>query len=198
MKFIRNNLANLITLVRIGLAISLIFFDTFSLPFFIIYSFCGVSDVLDGYIARKIKITSRVGSVLDSLSDWFYLVIVAIKLFPTLQRLLPTPIWVMAFTFTFFHALGYVICFIKFRKFSALHTYANKVMSFIFFCLPFVFIGEISLLYNIYCYVGSIIAIYSGLEVCLIHLSAKEYDVKNKSIFLLRRNQKEDINQEDY
>lgn len=191
MKFIRENLANFITITRIGLAISLIFLELFSVEFFIIYGLCGVSDVLDGYVARKLNISTKFGSLLDSLSDWFYFVVLAVKLLPTMQRLLPLVTWILIFVAFFFHMLAYIICYFKFKKFSALHTYMNKVMSFAIFCLPFVFIGEIELLYCIYTYIGGSLAVYGSIEICLIHIYAKEYDLRNKSLYRVLRNQKQ-------
>ena len=191
MKFIRNNLANFITIARIGLAISLIFLEIFSLEFFIVYGLCGVSDVLDGFVARKLNISTKFGSLLDSLSDWFYFVVLAVKLFPTLQRLFPFAIWVLIFVAFFFHMSAYIICYIKFKRFSALHTYMNKVMSFMIFGLPFTFIGEITNLYCIYSYIGGSLAVYGSIELCFIHLYAKEYDIRNKSIYILLKNQRE-------
>ena len=43
-------MANIITLIRIGLAISLLFIKKYSPPFLILYSICGFTDILDGYI----------------------------------------------------------------------------------------------------------------------------------------------------
>ena len=44
---------NALSFFRVASAISLLFIKPFSLPFWIIYSFAGASDVLDGYLARK-------------------------------------------------------------------------------------------------------------------------------------------------
>ena len=64
-------------------------------------------------------------------------------------------------------------------------------MSFAIFCLPFVFIGEIQNLYCIYTYIGGSFAVYGSIELCFIHLYAKEYDLKNKSLYRVLKNQKE-------
>lgn len=191
MRFVHNNLANFITITRIGLAISLIFLELFSIEFFIVYGLCGFSDVLDGYVARKLNISTKFGSLLDSLSDWFYLVVLAVKLLPTMQRLLPLVTWILIFVAFFFHMLAYIICYFKFKKFSALHTYMNKAMSFAIFCLPFMFIGEIQNLYCIYTYIGGSLAVYGSIELCFIHIYAKEYDMKNKYLYRVLKNQKE-------
>ena len=51
---------NFITLIRIIGTSLLIFTEPFSNIFFILYFLCGVSDTLDGYIARKFKLCSKI------------------------------------------------------------------------------------------------------------------------------------------
>lgn len=63
------HLPNIISTIRIPLSISLILFIHHSLIFITIYLFCGVSDILDGYIARKTKSQSILGAKLDSIAD---------------------------------------------------------------------------------------------------------------------------------
>ena len=43
-------MANIITLIRIGLAISLLFIRKYSPLFLILYSICGFTDILDGLL----------------------------------------------------------------------------------------------------------------------------------------------------
>ncbi|MBQ5555857.1 MAG: CDP-alcohol phosphatidyltransferase family protein, partial [Erysipelotrichaceae bacterium] len=49
----RKNLANIITFTRILGTLCLIFLTPLTLPFFVVYIWCGLSDVLDGFVARK-------------------------------------------------------------------------------------------------------------------------------------------------
>ena len=189
MEWFKKNLANMITTLRIMGAVALLFFKPLSLPFLIIYASCGVTDVLDGIIARSLHTQSRVGSILDSLADIIFYVILAIKIVPVMEGLLHLESWIIIFTAVIFHVTAYVICAFKFKKFSALHTYANKAMSFVIFCFPFSLIGGHEWVYTIYTYVGGAVAIYSAIEMCLIHIIAKQYDIRNKSIFLIKRNE---------
>jgi len=55
-----------------------------SFQFFVIYFLCCVSDVLDGYIARKTKTTSKLGEILDSVTDFILIAVMIIILFPLL------------------------------------------------------------------------------------------------------------------
>ena len=193
---IKKNLANFITLIRIFGAVALIFLEPLSIPFFIVYGVCGFSDAIDGLVARKLGTSSQFGAALDSFSDLLFYGVMAAKIFPTLQRLLTLFQWIIIAVPTALHLIAYVICMIKFTKFSAIHTYANKVLGALVYFYPFFFIGEIALLYGLYMYIGGVIALYSSIETNLIHIVAKRYDEKNKSIFLVKRNERRALEQE--
>ena len=196
MNFFKKNAANLITLIRIFGAIALIMLEPLSLPFFIVYGVCGLSDAFDGLVARKLGVQSSFGSALDSLSDLLFYGVMAAKLFPTFQRLLLPYQWVIIAVPTALHFIAYIICAIKFSRFSAIHTYANKALGLLVYAFPFFFIGEIPLLWTIYMIVGGVIALYGSIEINLIHIIAKKYDTRNKSIFFIRRNENNPIEEE--
>ncbi len=196
MNFFKKNAANLITLIRIFGAIALIMLEPLSLPFFIVYGVCGLSDAFDGLVARKLGVQSSFGSALDSLSDLLFYGVMAAKLFPTFQRLLLPYQWVIIAVPTVLHFIAYIICAIKFSRFSAIHTYANKALGLLVYAFPFFFIGEIPLLWTIYMIVGGVIALYGSVEINLIHIIAKKYDTRNKSIFFIRRNENNPIEEE--
>ena len=196
MNFFRKNAANLITLIRIFGAIALITLEPLSLPFFIVYGVCGLSDAFDGLVARKLGVESSFGSALDSLSDLLFYGVMAAKLFPTFQRLLTPWQWAIIGLPTALHFLAYIVCALKYSRFSAIHTYANKALGLLVYAFPFCFIGEIQLLWSIYIYIGGAIALYSAVELNLIHLISKRYDTRNKSIFLVRRNEAKEIEED--
>lgn len=194
---LKKNIANFITLIRIFGAISLIFLEPLSLPFFIVYGVCGFSDCIDGLVARKLGIQSALGSALDSFSDLLFYGVMAAKIFPTLQRLLTPFQWVIIAVPTALHLIAYIICLFKFGKFSAIHTYANKVLGALVYAYPFFFIGGIPLLYGLYMYIGGVFALYSSIETNLIHIVAKRYDTRNKSIFLVKRNEERTLEKQE-
>ena len=87
-------------------------------------------------------------------------------------------------------SIAYIICAIKYKKFSAVHTYANKVMSAAIFFYPFSFIGFIPAIYETYVAIFGSVAIYASIEINLIHIIAKTYDDRNKSVFLIKKNER--------
>lgn len=69
---------NCITLSRISLALMLLFLTPLSSAFLTIYLLCGLTDLIDGFIARKTGTTSSLGAKLDSAADT---VLVGVSLF---------------------------------------------------------------------------------------------------------------------
>ena len=72
-----NNLANYITSLRLILTIPLIIFLETNNIFYvwIIIIFGGITDYLDGYFARKFKIKTKLGALLDPLADKVFIII---------------------------------------------------------------------------------------------------------------------------
>ena len=65
-------LPNFLTALRIAGAACLLFITPLSPAFFIVYTFCGISDVLDGVIARASHSTTEFGAKLDSAADLLF------------------------------------------------------------------------------------------------------------------------------
>ena len=62
-------LPNIITLLRIAGSMGLLFCNVTGVVFWIIYGLCGISDIVDGWLARKLKCVTKTGALLDSLAD---------------------------------------------------------------------------------------------------------------------------------
>ena len=131
------NLANIITSSRMVCAFILIFFDILSTPFKVIYAWCGLSDVLDGYVARKLKTTSELGSRLDSFSDLLLYALTLYKVWPHLLREVPTYVIYLIYVVLFIRLLCYIYVGFKTKALEARHTILNKATGFLFFFLPF-------------------------------------------------------------
>ena len=65
------NLANWITLLRILCSLTLLFCMPLSLPFYVLYTAAGLSDILDGFIARKTNTVTKFGAKLDTFAEDF-------------------------------------------------------------------------------------------------------------------------------
>lgn len=195
-KAIIKNIPNSITFIRLFAAVFMIFLEPLSMEFFVVYGVCGLTDALDGFLARKLNATSQLGNILDSVSDLLFYAVMGYKIFPAMTKMLDIGHWLMILIPTGFHVLAYITCAIKFKRFSALHTYANKALSVIIFVFPFTLIGDIYLLYTLYIYINGVIALYGSIEMFLIHIVARRYDVRNKSIFFIKRNEAKELAQQ--
>lgn len=59
-------LPNIITLLRIAGSMGLLFCDVMGVAIWIIYGLCGISDIVDGWLARKLKCVTKKGALLDN------------------------------------------------------------------------------------------------------------------------------------
>jgi len=97
-----------------------------------------LSDIIDGYIARRFKMTSEIGAKLDSFADNFNYVLAFIGLFIFKMDDL-RPHLVSFIIFTGMLVLTVIVPLIKFRKFPSFHLYTTKIggyiQGFFFVCL---------------------------------------------------------------
>jgi len=176
------NVPNVITSLRIVGAASMLFLDPRTAAFYIVYTLCGFSDVLDGFIARRAGITTSLGARLDSIADLLFYAVMLLKVLPRLVTMLPGWIWGVVGGILLLRLAAYITAAVRFRCFSSMHTYMNKVTGGAVFCVPYIMLLRRSLpLFIAVC----VIAIISTLEELLIHLISKEYHEETKTILAL-------------
>ena len=127
-------IANIVTVSRILLSLFLLFLSPHSVPFGVIYLLCGVTDVLDGFLARKFHTESKVGERLDSIADIVFAVVYAVKILPILH--LPIWIWCWIVLIAVVKIVGIIIASKKERSFYIAHSVANKLTGLLIFILP--------------------------------------------------------------
>ena len=176
-KFI--NAPNIITFVRILGTIALAFISPFSSAFYAVWTVCGVSDVLDGTVARMLKKESSFGAKLDSTADIMFYLLMLFRVLPTLIALLPPWIWIIVAVIAVTRASAYLAAFIRFRHFASLHSYLNKFSGFLLFLVPYFIFQD---WFWIYCLALCIIGLASSVEELLIHLLSREYEEGRKTI----------------
>ena len=181
MKDVMKSIPNTITLLRIFLSVILLFLKPFSPLFLIVYSACGFTDMIDGYIARKTNSESSLGTVLDSISDIVFMSAAIIVLLPAISIPMKILIWIIVIAFVRIVSLFVAYC--KYHTFGILHSYSNKATGFLLFCFPFLY-GFINrnILESIICIIASI----SAIEELTIHITSKELSRNIKGIFIKR------------
>ena len=155
------NIANYISVSRIIMSIILFVIETFSIAFYIIYVYCGISDMLDGFIARKSKNESKLGTRLDSVSDIVFVIVAMIKVLPILNLTNGLIIWIV---FIVFIKIVSVTCgYIYYKQIVLQHTIANKITGFILFITPFIIANTNSIIFEIIiCSIATFAAVQEG------------------------------------
>lgn len=85
------SLINLITLLRILLALIislLVIMGDYYVLALVLFFFAGISDYLDGFLARKYNATSEIGEILDPIADKILVVFILITLSVNLSSFL--------------------------------------------------------------------------------------------------------------
>jgi len=175
---------NILTMFRIVGSLCLLFFKPPSLCFYILYTLCGFSDVLDGFIARSTGSTSELGAKLDSIADLLFYAVMVLSIMPTLIAILPPWLWMATAVVILLRAASYLTAAIKYGRFASMHTYMNKLTGAAMFTMPYCLLAPCAVTL---CAVICSIAFLSSLEELIIHLVRKEYNPGVKTIFDIRK-----------
>ena len=127
-------MANLITCCRILFSLLLLFFPALSPGFYGLYLAAGLSDMLDGFVARRTNTASPLGARLDSMADLLFLTVCLIKLLPVLT--LPVWLWGGVGLIALLRLVNILSGFVCRKKLVLLHTGANKLTGALLFLLP--------------------------------------------------------------
>ena len=127
-------LANIVTGCRILGSILLLFFPAFSAAFYIIYITCGLSDMIDGTIARVTNSTSELGSKIDTAADLAFVTVSSIKILPTIN--IPSWLWIWVVIIAIIRVGNIIWGYVSRRQFISLHTIMNKITGLLLFLLP--------------------------------------------------------------
>ena len=133
----RLNIADMITLLRITGTMLLLVLQPLTAEFYWVYALTGLTDVLDGWIARTTKTASDFGARLDSIADLMFYTVMLLRLFPNLWVTLPGQIWFAVVGIVVVRMAAYLTAAVKYRRFASLHTKLNKLTGFVVFLVPF-------------------------------------------------------------
>lgn len=157
----RTQIANIITGCRILGSILLLFFPIFSLEFYIIYIFCGFSDMIDGTIARKTNSNSGFGAKFDTIADFIFMIVVFYQLLPAIH--LPQWMWIWIIIIAVIKLSNIIRELLQSKSLIFIHNILNKVTGFVLFLLPLT-IQFVELKYSltIICLIATFAAIHEG------------------------------------
>ena len=155
----KKHIANIITGSRIVLSLPLLFIPLTSAWFYALYLLCGLSDMVDGTVARRTRSASEFGARLDTVSDFVFMTVALIRFVPYLH--IPVWLWIWIGVIAMIKLGNMVWGFIRTKKLISPHTILNKVAGLFLFLLP-VTISSVDLTYTlpIVCTVATVAAIH--------------------------------------
>ena len=122
---------NILSASRIALCLPLLLVDALTMPFWVLYVIAGITDMLDGFLARRWGVESKFGARLDSLADFVFVLAVGYKLFPWLK--LPASLWMMIGFIALVKIVNAISAYVVKHRIEFLHTKANKLTGFLLF-----------------------------------------------------------------
>ena len=154
-------MANAVTFFRMAAGIVLLFCPVFSPAFYVFYIAAGLSDMLDGFAARRTNTVSRLGARLDTMADFVFVVVCLFKLLPILS----IPAWLYGWIglIALIKAVNIISGFSVQKRFPAVHSVMNKVTGALLFLLPLT-IRAVPLKYSavVVCAAATLAAIQEG------------------------------------
>ena len=174
----RLDLPDILSLSRMVGSVLLLFTTPLSLLFLIVYAYCCVTDVLDGFLARRSGTDDRTGQILDSTAD----IVLTICLLACLIPFLPWESWMITWiaVIAVIRIVSLGIGVARFGQIALLHTYGNKLSALMRYIAPFILtmvnLGDLML---VLCTITTI----TSLEDLAINLGSKEMDSDVRSVF---------------
>lgn len=129
-------MANILTGFRIICSVALLFVPAYSVRFYLLYIAAGISDMLDGFAARKLNTSSKFGAIFDSVADCMLVGACMFKLIP----LYDIPIWlyVLIAVIVMIKLLNIILGFAIYKTIVAEHTVMNKAVGILLFIFPLI------------------------------------------------------------
>ena len=132
------HLPNILSSLRIVGAVALLLNNVSNNLFWVLYIVCGISDIADGWLARKLKCVTRTGALLDSLADICFVACCACQILPILR--LPQWLWLWAGVIVVIKVVNQLSALVNYGCCCFPHTTANKWTGFLLFiAIPMTF-----------------------------------------------------------
>ena len=127
-------MANIVTSIRILCSIALLFFPVFSLAFYALYLTAGVSDMVDGWVARRTHTASELGAKLDTIADIVFVIVCLVKLLPVLDIAVWLYVWIGVIALI--KIINIISGFVVQKRFVSVHSIMNKTTGLLLFIFP--------------------------------------------------------------
>ena len=154
-------MANIITGIRIVISVGLLFCPVFSPVFFVLYIVAGITDMIDGTVARKTGTVSKFGSRLDTAADIVFVAVCLIKVLPVLD--VPSWLYIWIAIIAFIKVANIAAGYIRKKGFASVHSLINKVTGLLLFVFPLT-LAFIDLRFSaaVVCLIATVAAVQEG------------------------------------
>ena len=154
-------MAKIITIIRILCSTAILFCPVFSVAFYALYIIAGLTDIADGWVARRTNTVSEFGAKLDTVADVVFVAVCLVKLLPVMD--IPVWLYVWIGIIAFIKVINIVSGFVVQKQFVAVHSMMNKVTGLLLFALPLT-LSFVDLKYSatVVCAVATFAAIQEG------------------------------------
>lgn len=132
--------------------------------FCVLYAITGISDILDGFIARQTGTESETGAKLDTAADMAFTIACMFKLIPLLN--LPARIISWVCLIAFIKLFNIVYSFLKTKEIVSIHSALNKATGLLlFFLLPLAAWTNSLHICEIACFTATVAALNESIQV---------------------------------
>lgn len=172
-------LPNMITLLRIPLSIATLVVPPFSVLFWMFYLSSGATDLMDGFLARRLHLESSFGARLDSIADLVFAGSLTVFVLRNIR--IPPWLWLCALAIALLRFVSYGIGCYKYHDLAGLHTWANRCTGILIFIAP--------LLYRLFGlpFTGMLLCIVAFVSACeelVILMRSKKLDRDHKGLLI--------------
>ena len=123
------------------MAVALPFVQSSPAVFWTLYLLCGLSDVLDGAVARSTGTVSRLGEKLDTIADIIFVAVWMLLFIPAID--VGRWLWIWTGVIALIKVVNVISGLAMKKGFVAKHTLANKATGILLFLLPMVILLEV-------------------------------------------------------
>jgi len=178
------HIPNILSFARIPLSLFLIYLATLNKPllFVCIYAVTALTDVLDGFLARKFRWESTFGSKLDGFADMVLVLSMLVVMLLVLKLRFKPYVIICVGTVILIRVVNLLFTKIKFKQWGTIHSFLIRYTSVPIFLLAPALVWTGSSL-NVFAMIVFSANLLSFVEETLILALLEEYDMNTKSVW---------------
>ena len=180
------HIPNILSVSRMPLALSLLFLTQRPYLFVSVYCVTGMTDVLDGFLARRYKWTSELGAKIDGFADILFMLSILAIAFFVIKMQIKMYVYIGIAAVAAIKLVNLGITKAKFKNWNTMHTWANKISGLPFFIVVPACI-VLNTVPNAMIFIFLCFSAVAALEETVILLSSDEHHTDVKTIFHLNK-----------